>query len=565
MNLRRLLPIVSVVLSLSPMAQVKAQLSPDNSLGAESSVVTPLDQLNERIDGGATRGTNLFHSFQDFNVGEGRGVFFGNPTGIENILSRVTGGNASDILGKLGVLGEANLFLVNPNGIHFGENASLEISGSFLATTADGIRLGENGLFSAKQLAGSQLLSVEPGALFSNALAAQQAGISNAGQLVVGKDLTLAAGNLDLQGQLHAGANLNLLAENTVRVRDSQVSPFLASAGEQLLLQGNRAVDIFALNHANSGFFSLGNMVFRSASAVGGDAHYWSGGNFGIEQLDGTLGNLFSPYDPVIRSQGDVSFNGYQGTSLHILAAGSVSIGTAVITGPETGAVGVDYLQENIQLSDGTEVSIDGSVRPTLDVRAGMRAEAVGIPGITGSSGFPIDVFANAAFNDLEQPQITATPTSADITIGDVSFTNANGAVSNGLVLLTNQYQPNTALPGGNISITGNGFFALGINAPGLGGPGGEVFIDARNDLSLVNGADIRVRGAGGGGIKINATNLETSPGSVLVAGIRQGQGSPTAQAGDIEITTTGAVNMTESVIANQVGQGAEGWGGDIV
>ncbi|WP_293084779.1 filamentous hemagglutinin N-terminal domain-containing protein [Moorena sp. SIO4A1] len=41
------------------------------------------------------------------------------------MLSRVTGTNVSNILGTLGVLGNANLFLINPNGIVFGSNSRL--------------------------------------------------------------------------------------------------------------------------------------------------------------------------------------------------------------------------------------------------------------------------------------------------------------------------------------------------------------------------------------------------------------------------------------------------------
>ena len=71
-------------------AESFAQITPDGSLGAESSVVTPNVSINgnrsDRIEGGAIRGANLFHSFQQFNVGEGQRVYFANPTGIENIL-----------------------------------------------------------------------------------------------------------------------------------------------------------------------------------------------------------------------------------------------------------------------------------------------------------------------------------------------------------------------------------------------------------------------------------------------------------------------------------------------
>ncbi|WP_413168087.1 filamentous hemagglutinin N-terminal domain-containing protein [Capilliphycus salinus ALCB114379] len=149
-----------------------AQIIPDQTLGEENSVIIPNVNIGGidseapggaatlRIDGGAVRGSNLFHSFQEFNVDEGRGVYFSNPNNIINILSRVTGGNISQILGTLGVLGNANLFLINPNGIVFGPNARLDVGGSFFATTADGI-LFENGFeFAASNPEAPPLLTI---------------------------------------------------------------------------------------------------------------------------------------------------------------------------------------------------------------------------------------------------------------------------------------------------------------------------------------------------------------------------------------------------------------------
>ncbi|NET62834.1 MAG: filamentous hemagglutinin N-terminal domain-containing protein, partial [Symploca sp. SIO2E6] len=132
-----------------------AQLMPDNTLGAENSVVVPMPLLDE-IQGGAVRGANLFHSFLEFNVEAGRSVYFANPAGIQNILTRVTGNNASDILGRLGVDGNANLWLLNPNGINFGPNASLDVRGSLVVSTAEEIGLGPNGKFSATNPQDSQ-------------------------------------------------------------------------------------------------------------------------------------------------------------------------------------------------------------------------------------------------------------------------------------------------------------------------------------------------------------------------------------------------------------------------
>jgi filamentous hemagglutinin family protein len=97
-----------------------AQITPDGTLGPESSRTVP-DTINnlpsDRITGGAIRGVNLFHSLREFNIREGRGAYFENPSGIANIFTRVTGGNPSNILGTLGVLGNGNLFLINPKGV----------------------------------------------------------------------------------------------------------------------------------------------------------------------------------------------------------------------------------------------------------------------------------------------------------------------------------------------------------------------------------------------------------------------------------------------------------------
>ncbi len=154
-----------------------SNIIPDGTLGNdEKSLVVPFDSVGfpiDVIDGGAIRDTNLFHSFQEFNVSQGRGAYFFSPSAnIQNILARVTGRNPSEILGTLGTFGgtQPNLFLINPNGIIFGKNASLDVGGSFMATTANAVRLGDTGLFSASQPTTSNLLTVNPSALFFNAL-----------------------------------------------------------------------------------------------------------------------------------------------------------------------------------------------------------------------------------------------------------------------------------------------------------------------------------------------------------------------------------------------------------
>ncbi|MEA5464075.1 beta strand repeat-containing protein [Leptothoe sp. PORK10 BA2] len=577
-------------LSLLATPLALAQVTPDATLGAEGSLVSPgvdvRGEVADLLEGGAIRGGNLFHSFLEFNIGDGQRVYFANPVGIESILSRVTGGNPSAIFGTLGVDGAADLFLLNPNGIIFGENAALDIEGSFYASTAEAISLG-SGVYSATTPERSSLLTVNPSALVSSYLSDASGDIENRSQLAAGENLTLAANNLDLQGQVAAAGDLMLLG-NAVQIRDTATVPFVGFAGGDLLVQGNEAVDIVALSHPDSGLYSYGDMVLRSTNPVGGDAHYWSGGSFRVENLDENLGELFSPIDPIIRALGDVEVLGYQGSSLHILAGGSVNIGTAIINAPDPGTLGVDFLQETIQLSDGTIVQIDGGAQPTLDVRAGVAPEAIGVvlPGYI--SGLDLTSFIVGTAFDI--------PTSSDITVSDVLI-----AAPNGLVLLTTHYQPNADLAGGNIFVTGTGLSGAGIDVRGFGGQGGAVYLDARNDVSVVD-SSIQTSGAGvvgdvvinagstvrfdgqnrltgvasdlaagtegtGGSIQITATNIEVLNGARLSASTL-GDGD----AGNVVITASDAVvfdgtsadGQFSSAALSSVEAGATGAGGNV-
>ena len=546
-----------------------AQIIPDGTLGAEGSVIIPNANINnlpaELIEGGATRGVNLFHSFSEFNIGDIQRVYFANPIGIENIFSRVTGNNPSNILGTLGINGAANLFLLNPNGIIFGQNAQLDIRGSFVASTANSFIFPDGSEFSATNPQNPPLLTINVPIGLQYGTQPPQ-GITNRGNLLVGGDLTLSGGSAISTGQLSAPegevkvegvsgnvqvrdvtaktatlsaysnlileesqlwttGNLTLLAGDTIRVRDSATNPFIAAAGGELLVQGDRTVDILALNHIDSGFFALGNMILRSSQPVGGDAHYWTGGTFRIEQLDGSLGSLFSLYDPIIRSQGDVKFDGYQGTSLHILAGGKVDINAVIITGSETGTQGVDFLIETVQLSDGTQIQINGRDQATLDIRAGMNLAAIGQPfGISGYNGLPntfppIDQFFNKLGLIVPPPNNNTIATSADITINDIRIEPPNGAV-----LLTNRYQPNLSLPGGDITITKNpmgSLIGLGIDGIGLGGNGSAVILDSRRNItldrvsSIITSSDI---GNGGDVTLLAKDNITLTPGSTIAS-----------------------------------------------
>jgi filamentous hemagglutinin family protein len=169
---KKILFIYSLTIGVELQKNANAQIVPDNTLGGEISTVTPNTNIkginSDLIGGGAVRGANLFHSFLQFNVAEDQGVYFQNPQGARNILTRVTGSNTSKIMGILGVFGDANLFLLNPNGIIFGPNSSLDVNGSFLVTTANSIRFDNQGFFDSSTPSSPPLLTINPsGFLFT--------------------------------------------------------------------------------------------------------------------------------------------------------------------------------------------------------------------------------------------------------------------------------------------------------------------------------------------------------------------------------------------------------------
>jgi filamentous hemagglutinin family protein len=164
-RLTRQLTHSSLLLLWVLLAVSHAQITLDGSLGPGG----PLTGLGYRIAAelGQIRGGNLFHSFGEFNVPTGGSATFSGPATITNILSRVTGGQPSAIDGLLrSEIQGANLFLLNPSGVLFGPNATLDVKGSFHVSTADFLRLADGAQFFANLGQESVLTMAAPATFF---------------------------------------------------------------------------------------------------------------------------------------------------------------------------------------------------------------------------------------------------------------------------------------------------------------------------------------------------------------------------------------------------------------
>ncbi|MBE9133868.1 CHAT domain-containing protein [Tychonema sp. LEGE 07196] len=176
------------------------------------------------INGGSLSGdgANLFHSFGQFGLNQGQIANFLTNSAIQNILARIAGGDASLINGLITVTGgNSNLFLINPAGIVFGPQASLNVPGAFTATTATNVGFGSN-WFNAAGTNNFSALVGAPNAFYFGGT--QPGSIVNAGNLAVtpGKSLSLLGGTVVSTGQLSApGGQITVAAvpgENVLRI-----------------------------------------------------------------------------------------------------------------------------------------------------------------------------------------------------------------------------------------------------------------------------------------------------------------------------------------------------------
>src|SRR6478736_3566722 len=153
-------PMTALLLALNS-APSHAEVVLDGKFGTAGGLTGPTYDITPDL--GMTRENNLFHSFQQFDLAAGETAKFSGPANIQNILSRVTGGSPSSINGTIrSDIAGANFYFINPNGVIFGPNAVVDVSGSFAATSASYLKLADGAKFMAALDADDSGLSTAP-------------------------------------------------------------------------------------------------------------------------------------------------------------------------------------------------------------------------------------------------------------------------------------------------------------------------------------------------------------------------------------------------------------------
>jgi filamentous hemagglutinin family protein len=434
-----------------PASALGAGIASDGSLGS-GAVSYGNSTYSIPASVGRQVGGNLFESFSRFNLLQGEIADFQGPSGVHNILARITGGSASSVNGTIQAdIPGADLFLLNPAGVLFGRNARLQVNGAFTVSTADNVDLAQNGEFLASLGSGTLLT---PGAVSGfGFLGANPAPVSFSGsQLRVpsGTGLNVIAGDVTLAGPTGdaAGTGASLSAPGGVLNVFSAASP------------GEVPFRLTAAAGA-AGFATLGTVSLRDGSAI---------------SIDGSGGGQL-----VIRA-GTVRLND---ASVNAVNSGSTPGGDITIH-----AIGTLSVLNGALVQGTTQGSGSGG-------NLSVQAAAVDVSGTHGTTGSEVRVRADSGTGDAGLLSVRA----AKVTLSDGGFlSGSSDSAGNG---------GNLTLDTDTLTITGS---ASGIfDSAYASGDAGKITLDANKRISITAGAGIfaNAEASGvGGDLTIHAGSL---------------------------------------------------------
>ncbi|MEM6403794.1 MAG: filamentous hemagglutinin N-terminal domain-containing protein, partial [Cyanobacteria bacterium P01_D01_bin.116] len=500
-----------------------------------------------------------------------------------------------NILGTLGVDGAANLFLINPNGIVFGENARLDLGGSFVGTTANGLQFGEQGDFSATNPQAPGLLTVNPNALFFNQInqLSDKGNITNlARQRGLNGQTNVTGGPVGLQ--VPDGKTLALVGGN-VLLDDGNLTTFggkieVGSVAGTGTVNLDSTKDGFIFNYDavdDFGEIRLENTAVVDVSAGGGGSITINASNLELKESI-LLAGIRQGFGTPEAQAGDITINAVSKVLLDnqsyisndvkfggVGKAGDVSISTGsleVFNGAQIGAATFGQGDAgNVTINATNLVKFDGEDNDGFASGAfsTVESDAVGKAGGISISTSSLELTNGARLSsstfgvgNAGSVEITATDVIKFDGEGEYNFSGAFSRVETG-----------AEGKAGGVSISTNSLEVLNgaaVSASTWGeGDAGSVEITATDLVKFDGIGEINTSGAyspvvsgaegNAGGIFISTGSLEVVNGARLSASTN-GQGN----AGNIFVRANGAVSLSNSNIFSNVEAGAEGDGGEI-
>jgi len=573
---------LGLVFALAFIKPASPQVIPDNSLGKDNSIVNPSTPNTDIINGGATRGSNLFHSFQEFSITTGKGVIFNNAPNIENIISRITGQNISNINGLIQASGKANLFLLNPNGITFGTSAHLNIGGSFFASTASELRFTDGSIFSVNPTQSLPLLTVStPIGLQLGARENTRGNITNSGNLSVNpqKSITLVGSQINQNGTLVApggdiylgGLNLNISpnsqintssntsggkisigSENTQSIYVDKLATIQADAltsgngGEIKVLStdSTQAYGSFSakggLLSGNGGLIETSGQKFLDVAGITVDATAANGlaGNWLLDPTNITLVNTPTTADNTQINIQDIERQLNAGTNVTIRTNSA---------GSEAGNITAE--------SFGINKTSDNTATLTLQAANDINLKSFGITSKNGSLGLIFE----ADSDNSGQGNINISSGSIDTNGGIFKLTAAEKisleAGTFGSTNRTNNRADDITLKADNVSLKASlnsGTFTTQNSA--------NIIVDAKNILTIENGGINNISSGDGksGLVNVNAGNILVRMGSLRTGANQKGN------AGDLNIVVDNDFTAERAGIGSDIGEQSTANSGNV-
>ena len=539
----------AAVVLVASVSLGRAGVVTDGSLGG---VAGPLPGPNFIVPAnlGKIAGGNLFHSFSQFDLNHGESATFSGPGSIHNILARVTGGQVSSIDGVIrSTIAGANFFLLNPAGVIFGADASIDVSGSFAATTGQDVKLSDGSRFRATPGPADALLTSAPPAAFGFLTA-------NTGTISIqGSQLASAAGKT----LAFAGANVQAknakLSAGSVVIRGGK----LTMDHTQIALAATKAGVAADVDMQTS--ISLTNQSSIEATAMRDFANQ-------------TIAKISAPAISIGRASSITSLGGggvnagdLSLTADRLSLTGASVIETRTSDAGRGGNIGVDADDILIRDSGSTINAITEDlgrggnvalVAGNLTIAEGGIVQAATLgPGAGGS--VRVDAANVSLTGNLAQAQLSADALQGSLGNAGSVHLNLTGQLT---IAGTAQISSDTFGPGigGDIVITaqnaivdGKGlgvFTAIATTSQDsmFGGAAGNIVLNIRDTLQLLAGGQMSAFTIGpgaGGSINVNATRVlisgEDSAGSFISA---SSLGQATGNGGDVRLTLNGSLEI---------------------